>query len=90
MNDDGRMTRIRDEQRACADGSARAEALLDGEVYPCTGNHDDGFHHFRADLPEPCPAPFCKLPYSHYVAGTMHDIPFGKPTYRTREIIRND
>lgn len=83
------MTRIREEHAACADGTGRAEALLDGSVFPCTGNHDDGFHHFHADLPEPCPAPFCKLPYSHYVAGTMHDIPFGRATYRTREITRN-
>jgi hypothetical protein len=83
-----RAHRVHKEHVRCADGSARGEALLGGDVFPCTGKHDDGFHHF-AIRPDPCPAPFCKLPFSHFEAGTMHDIPFGKPTYRIREIIRN-
>lgn len=67
------------------DRTCSMEAVVGSDVFPCTGNHDDGFHHFSYCPSSPCPAPFCKLPYSHYTAGTMHDIPFGKPDYRTRE-----
>jgi len=43
--------------------------------FPCR-SHDGGVHHFAATWP-PCPAPWCRLPYSHYLEGTMHDIPSG-------------
>lgn len=76
-----RLDAIREEHARCADGSARAEAVVGTDVFPCTGNHDDGFHHFafRADQ---CPAPFCKLANGHR---SLHDIPSGKAEYRTRE-----
>jgi hypothetical protein len=47
--------------------------------FPCR-SHDGGVHHYAAHWPA-CPAPFCKLPYSHYEAGTMHDIPCGTVEY---------
>ncbi len=47
--------------------------------YPCR-SHDGGVHHYAACWPA-CPAPFCRLPYSHYEAGTMHDIPAGTVEY---------
>ncbi len=43
--------------------------------YPCR-SHEGGVHRFAARL-DACPAPWCRLPYSHYLAGTMHDIPPG-------------
>jgi hypothetical protein len=43
--------------------------------YRCR-SHDDGKHHFAAHWPA-CPAPWCRLPYSHYLEGTMHDVPGG-------------
>lgn len=43
--------------------------------FPCR-SHDDGKHHFAAHWPA-CPAPWCRLPYSHYLEGTMHDVPSG-------------
>lgn len=43
--------------------------------YPCR-SHKDGMHHFAAHWPK-CPAPWCRLPYSHYLEGSMHDIPPG-------------
>lgn len=44
--------------------------------YPCR-SHENGSHHFAARWPDPCPAPWCRLPGSHYMEGTMHDIPPG-------------
>ncbi len=43
--------------------------------YPCR-SHEGGKHHFAAHWPA-CPAPWCRLPYSHYLEGTMHEIPPG-------------
>jgi len=47
--------------------------------YPCR-SHEGDRHNFAAHWPA-CPAPFCRLPYSHYEAGTMHDIPSGTVEY---------
>jgi hypothetical protein len=55
-----------------------AAVVVDGDRrvwYPCR-SHEGGFHRFLAVLPA-CPAPWCRLPYSHYLGGTMHDIPGG-------------
>jgi hypothetical protein len=55
-----------------------AAVVVDGERrvwYPCR-SHDGGAHHFTAHWPA-CPAPWCRLPASHYAHGTMHDIPGG-------------
>jgi hypothetical protein len=81
-----RWHRVHKEHARCADGSARAEAVLGGGVYPCTGSHDDGSHHFTAARPDPCQAPWCKLPAGHR---SLHDIPSGKPEYRIREVSRD-
>lgn len=43
--------------------------------YPCRSD-EGGKHHFAAHWPA-CPAPWCRLPYSHYLDGTMHEIPPG-------------
>ena len=47
--------------------------------YPCR-SHDGDVHHFAAHWPV-CPAPWCRLPFEHYLAGTMHDIPPGRVEY---------
>jgi hypothetical protein len=60
----------------------RAAVVVDGDRkvwYPCR-SHEGGVHHFAAHWPA-CPAPFCRLPYSHCEAGTMHDIPSGVVEY---------
>jgi len=51
-------------------------AVVGGTRYPCTGKHEDGNHHFAADLPDPCDAPFCRLSAGHR---SLHDIPSGHP-----------
>jgi hypothetical protein len=43
--------------------------------YPCR-SHKGGVHRFLARL-DACPAPWCRLPASHAIEGTMHDIPSG-------------
>lgn len=43
--------------------------------YPCR-SHEGGKHRFLARL-DACAAPWCRLPASHAIEGTMHDIPFG-------------
>jgi hypothetical protein len=60
----------------------RAAVVVDGDRkvwYPCR-SHEGDVHHYAAHWPA-CPAPFCRLPYSHYPEGTMHDIPPGKVEY---------
>jgi hypothetical protein len=47
--------------------------------FPCR-SHEGGRHNFAAHWPA-CPAPFCRLAYSHHEAGTMHDIPAGTVEY---------
>lgn len=47
--------------------------------YPCR-SHKGSVHRFLARL-DACPAPWCRLPYSHYLEGTMHDIPSGTVEY---------
>ena len=49
-------------------------ALLAGERFPCH-SHEGGLHHFAAAIPDPCMAPFCRLPAGHR---TLHDIPSGR------------
>lgn len=44
--------------------------------YPCR-SHEGGVHNFAAHWPHKCPASWCRLPRSHYLEGTMHDIPGG-------------
>lgn len=65
-----------------AHGCLHAAVVIDGDRrvwFPCR-SHEGGVHNFAAHWPK-CPAPFCRLPYSHYEAGTMHDIPGGKAEY---------
>lgn len=63
----------------CREASClRAAVVVDGGRrvwYPCR-SHAGGFHHYAAWWPK-CVAPWCRLPYSHYIDGTMHDIPPG-------------
>jgi hypothetical protein len=47
--------------------------------YPCR-SHEGDVHRFLARL-DPCPAPWCRLPASHAIEGTMHDIPGGTVEY---------
>lgn len=57
----------------------RAAVVVSGERrvwFPCR-SHEGGVHHFAAHWPNKCPAPWCRLPYSHYLEGTMHDVPSG-------------
>lgn len=59
-----------------------AAVVVDGHRrvwYPCR-SHEGGVHHFAAHWPA-CPAGWCRLPYSHHLAGTMHDIPGGTVEY---------
>jgi hypothetical protein len=60
----------------------RAAVVVHGDRkvwFPCR-SHEGGKHHFAATWPA-CPAPWCRLPYSHYEAGTMHDVPGGTVEY---------
>ena len=52
-------------------------ATVGKTTYPCR-DHAGGHHHFAADLPDPCAAPFCRLPGGHF---GLHDIPSGRATY---------
>lgn len=59
-----------------------AAVVVDGDRrvwFPCR-SHEGGFHHYAAHWPK-CVAPWCRLPYSHYLEGTMHDIPSGTVEY---------
>lgn len=65
-----------------AHGCLHAAVVVDGDRrvwYPCR-SHEGGVHHFAAHWPA-CPAPWCRLSYSHFQAGTMHDIPGGFVEY---------
>ena len=53
-----------------------AVAILAGERFPCAGGHlPGGRHYFLADMGNPCPEEFCRLPNGH--PGHDHDIPEG-------------
>jgi hypothetical protein len=66
-----------------AHGCLHAAVVVDSKGnrvwYPCR-SHDGDMHNFAAHWPK-CPAPWCRLPYSHYLKGTMHDIPGGRAEY---------
>ena len=65
-----------------AHGCLHAAVVVSGNRrvwFPCR-SHDGGRHNYAACWPK-CPAPFCRLPYSHYLKGTMHDIPSGTAEY---------
>jgi hypothetical protein len=71
-----------------ADGCLHAAVVTDSKGnrvwFPCRshlGSTPGGtVHHFAAWWPA-CPAPWCRLPRSHYLEGTMHDIPGGTVEY---------
>jgi hypothetical protein len=52
--------------------------------FPCRSHEgstpERAIHHYAAHWPA-CPAPWCRLPYSHFLEGTMHDIPSGTVEY---------
>jgi hypothetical protein len=54
--------------------------------YPCHHHEDrDGeVHVFKADLPDPCTAPYCRLPAGHR---TLHDIPSGRATFADAAVV---
>jgi hypothetical protein len=65
-----------------AHGCLHAAVVVSGNRrvwFPCR-SHEGGRHNYAAHWPK-CPAPFCRLPYSHYLKGTMHDIPSGTVEY---------
>lgn len=78
----GRPPRLPAQDPLAAHSCLHAAVVVDGDRkawYPCR-SHEGGKHNFAAHWPA-CPAPWCRLPYSHYKAGTMHDIPSGTAEY---------
>lgn len=78
----GRPPRLPAPDLLAAHDCPRAAVVVDGDRrvwYPCR-SHEGGVHRFAAHWPA-CPAPFCRLPYSHHLEGTMHDIPGGAVEY---------
>ena len=58
-------------------GQCTRIAVVGKTTYPCH-HHEAECHVFAADLPDPCPAPYCRLPSGHR---TLHDIPAGRATF---------